>query len=264
MRYSNILYQHLEEVHNTTSPSIILPILFQVFKPDSVLDVGTGLGTWLKVCKDLGVREILGIDGEYVDMSKVVIPHEHFLHKDLIQLTHLDKSYDLTICLEVAEHLPESHAQNFVKFLASTSDTILFSAAIPFQGGQGHINEKPLSYWIEMFQAHGYKLYDFIRPQIWDDNRVQWWYKQNIVVFSRLILPLSDTHISFHGKYLVHPDCYSARMTQYKHLISLLCLDSNKYDHMSYEIPKTPIKLLSYLLRLSTSLISRIFRKLKK
>ncbi len=240
-------YEHLQIVHNTTSPSVILP-------------VGTGLGTWLKVCKDLGVNEILGIDGEYVDMSKVVIPREYFLHKDLTQLTHLDKKYDLTICLEVAEHLPESYAKNFVEFLSSTSDTILFSAAIPFQGGQGHINEKPLSYWIEMFQAYDYKFYDFIRPKIWDDERVEWWYKQNIIFFSRKTHSIQDISPSFYGKSLVHPDCYSVRMSQYKRLISLLCLDSNKHDSMSYEIPKSPSKLLNYLFRLSSSFVSRIVR----
>jgi SAM-dependent methyltransferase len=260
MKPSAVLYQHLEEVHNTKSPSVILPILFQVFKPSSVLDVGAGLGTWLKVCTDLGVTEILGIDGEYVDMSKVVIPREYFSHKDLTKLTHLDKRYDLTICLEVAEHLPEFHAQNFVKFLSSTSDTILFSAAIPFQGGQGHVNEKPLPYWIALFQEYGYKLYDFIRPTIWDNETIEWWYKQNIVLFSRRILSIQDNNISFYGKSLVHPDCYSARMSKYKSLISLLCLDSNKHDSMSYEIPKSPAKLLNYLLRLGSSFVSRIVR----
>ncbi|RFM23066.1 MAG: hypothetical protein D0433_13605, partial [Candidatus Thermochlorobacter aerophilum] len=93
---SDVLYHHLDEIHNTRSASIILPMLFEIYKPNSVLDVGAGLGTWLKVCIDLGVSEVLGIDGEYVDMSRVVIPHECFLRKDLTQLTHSEKKYDLT------------------------------------------------------------------------------------------------------------------------------------------------------------------------
>lgn len=255
-------YVHLEIVHNTKSPSLILPILFEVFRPNSVLDVGTGLGTWLKVCKDLGVDEILGVDGKYVDMNKVVIPKENFLAHDLTDISSLklDKKFDLAICLEVAEHLPSEHAQNLVNFLTKSSDVILFSAALPFQGGQGHINENYLSYWTEMFYALGYTLYDFIRPQIWEDDRIQWWYKQNIVLFSRINLHIPDTAPSFYGKSIVHPDLYSSRMQSYKHLISLFCLDSNKHDNMSYEIPKSPSKLLKYLLRLSSSFVSRILR----
>lgn len=256
------MYQHLEEVHNTRSAEIILPIVFEHIKPKSVLDVGCGLGTWLKVCKDLGVKEILGIDGNYVDMSKVVIPNENFQRVDLRMLKKSEKKYDLTICLEVAEHLPCEFAQQFVDFLTSSSDTILFSAAIPFQGGQGHINEQPLSYWTNKFKAHGFHIYDFIRPIVWNDERVDWWYKQNIILFSRDKDLLKNKNLpSFNGYMMVSPFLYFDRMKRFQYLIDTFGLSRNRFDHMSYEIPQNICGRLKLWLLMPIVYLKRKFSK---
>jgi hypothetical protein len=68
--------------------------------------------------------------------------------------------------------------------LVSATDTILFSGAIPYQGGNGHINEKPQSYWVRMFQNHGFKCLDIIRPTHWNNQVVGPAYKQNSFLFT--------------------------------------------------------------------------------
>jgi 2-polyprenyl-3-methyl-5-hydroxy-6-metoxy-1,4-benzoquinol methylase len=94
----------------------------------------------------------------------------------------LDQKFDLVISLEVAEHLPKTAADVFVDSVVRHGDVILFSAAIPFQGGNGHVNEQWPGYWAEKFALRGFKTLDVIRPMIWGDESVFWWLQQNTLL----------------------------------------------------------------------------------
>ena len=183
---NNIKYKHTTELHNLESPSLVVPIINSLLEPKSVVDFGCGLGTWLKVFKDSGIDNLLGLDGDWIDRSKFeasVIGS--FKEVDLEKEIKLEKKYDLAISLEVAEHLHKDSASIFVENLINASDIVVFSAAVPMQGGQNHINEQPLTYWINLFNEYGYKFNDIIRGRIWNMEKVFWWYKQNMVVFSK-------------------------------------------------------------------------------
>ena len=65
---------------------------------------------------------------------------------------------DVAYSIEVAEHVPESLAEAFVAFVTSVSGCVVFTAAPPGQGGEGHINEQPKEYWIEKFERRGFQL----------------------------------------------------------------------------------------------------------
>ena len=67
--------------------------------------------------------------------------------------------------------------------ITAFSNVILFSAAIPGQGGTHHVNEQWPSYWIEKFRARGCLPVDCIRPILWNSNDVLWWYRQNLLFF---------------------------------------------------------------------------------
>lgn len=204
---NKILYEHTADVHNTRAAEIVVPILFQYMKPKSVLDIGCGIGTWLRVFKDQGVSDILGVDGSYVNRVMLQIEEANFLAHDLREPLDLKKEYELVVSLEVAEHLPESVAETFVESLVRHGKVILFSAAIPGQGGQNHLNEQWPSYWQEKFLKHGYHYYDLIRPQIWSNEKVERWYKQNIfVLFHESIRPPFSI---FQGDNLLHPEYWS-------------------------------------------------------
>ena len=156
----------------------ILPLIFSKYQIYSVVDFGCGVGTWLGVCKELGASEALGIEGDWIDETMVSTSFE--LHNaDLKSPICLSKKYDLTISLEVAEHVPESNADDFVNSLSESSDLVLFSAAVVGQGGKGHVNEQNQSYWVEKFLSRGFSCLDVIRPKIWDDEKIDTWYKQN-------------------------------------------------------------------------------------
>ena len=110
--------------------------------------------------------------------------------------------------LEVAEHLAPECGPRFVEALVNQSDNILFSAAIPGQGGQSHVNEQWPSYWIGLFSNHRYRCFDFIRPMIWEDRQVECCYRQNILFFTRRDILLERNQQDWHGADIVHPELF--------------------------------------------------------
>jgi len=209
----HLKYEHNQEVHNFNAAKVIVPFLAKRLKTQSVIDIGCGIGTWLSVFKEHGTEEILGVDGNYVNRDQLTITKANFLPKNLEKPLRLDKTYDLVVSLEVAEHLAETSAQTFIDSLCSLGNTILFSAAITTQGGQNHINEQPPKYWIQKFEEQGYKLFDVLRPMFWDHQNVDWWYKQNMIIFTKDVSvkqKLSDLP-TFEGRHIVHPVLFENR-----------------------------------------------------
>ena len=167
------------------SARVIASLVYDLVKPASVLDVGCATGTWLAEWTTAGVPDVLGIDGNYVDRTALKIPAGQFKPVNLAQTFSLGRTFDLVQTLEVAEHLDHASADGFVDSLTRHGDVILFSAAIPGQGGTHHVNEQWPSYWAAKFARAGYSVYDVIRPRIWDDQRVADFYRQNILLFAR-------------------------------------------------------------------------------
>ena len=161
------------------SAEIVVPLVAELVRPCAVVDVGCGLGAWLAPFKDYGVTRILGIDGDYVDTSSLLIPRDCFRPLDLNRPVAVGEKFDLAVCLEVAEHLPETSAQPLIRFLCDLAPVILFSAAVPGQTGTNHINEQWPEYWKTLFARHGYVRIDAIRKLIWKNREVDWWYRQN-------------------------------------------------------------------------------------
>lgn len=181
--YNNEFYK-LQAKKSYISAKETLKILFEKYKPKSVVDIGCGVGTWLKACQDFGIKDLQGYDINKVDDSSLYLSRNFINIVDLKTFKNTkDKIYDLAISLEVAEHLPEESADNFIASLTSFSDVILFSAAIPYQGGVNHINEKPLNYWVDKFNAIGYTCFDFLRTKMHKNENIEWWYSQNTLVF---------------------------------------------------------------------------------
>jgi len=181
-----------------------------MFPVQSVLDVGCGLGTWLTIFQESGVPEVLGLDGNNVDRSMLHIPERQFRECDLTNPFDLGKRFDLVLCLEVAEHLPESCSDEFVASLCRHSDRIVFSAAIPGQGGQHHINEQWVDYWQLRFRQMGYILADAIRPLIWNDGNVDVWYRQNIFLYVKENkIPLLEQRVQMAE---IHPALWKAKV----------------------------------------------------
>ena len=200
-----------------SSAQKILCILKDFYSFTSAVDFGCGTGTWLKACMELSCRTIQGFDG-FADPSSLCIPPECFSQKRLGEKIDLTKIYDLAVCLEAAEHVEEKFSDLIVENLTNASKVILFSAALPGQGGTNHLNEQPPEFWQKKFMAHRYTQLDIIRPIIWDEPAVAWWYKQNIFLYvhaeSIEALKLPDHPNLFAQKHIVHPECLISKITE--------------------------------------------------
>lgn len=206
----------------------ILPLVVERTGARTLLDVGCGTGAWLAVAREIGIPDCRGVDGPWVRTEDLEIPKESFRAVDLTG-DWTTPPVDLAMSLEVGEHLSAEVADRFVARLCAAAPIVLFSAAIPGQGGQDHVNEQWPAYWIEKFRAQGYELFDVLRPRIWDDREIPYWYRQNILLFvgpnadpeRRAALEAERAALSFEGNALVHPE-HALRALQYPGLAALL------------------------------------------
>lgn len=216
--YSLEFFQSIE-TGSLRSARRVLPHFIELAAPQSIVDVGCGVGTWLKAASELGIRDLAGLDGAYVDRSMLQMPPEQFTAVDLTRPFHLARTFDAALSLEVGEHLPEASAASYIESLTRLAPVILFSAAIPRQMGQHHVNEQWQSWWIERFSRLGFTAVDCIRPRIWDDAQVEWWYAQNTFVMVRhdhfpAVPALQRAHEAGAGPIdVVHPRAYLDRLT---------------------------------------------------
>ncbi len=216
--YTDDFYDN-QIIGSTNSAIEILRLLFNFYRPQSVIDVGCGRGVWLAAAESLGVQDLKGLDGKWVQNLGLVSELVKFHPCNFEEKFVVNRKYDLCISVEVAEHITKKNAKQFIDSICKTSSVILFSAAIKGQGGKNHFNEQPQSYWINLFNEYGYECLDILRAPIWNNNKVDWWYKQNIFLFydpnqeakeldglKKDEKPIAD---------LVHPQHLESKISQY-------------------------------------------------
>jgi hypothetical protein len=172
------------------SARIVLACLFERVPVRSVIDVGCGVAPWLKAALELGADAAVGIDGDYVNRQRLLVDVARFCscdleRDDLRTAVQSGQRFDLTLCMEVTEHLTANRARSFVTELCSFSDLVLFSAAIPDQGGTNHVNEQWPEYWAQLFSENDFACFDVLRPLLWDRADCEWWYVQNALLFAK-------------------------------------------------------------------------------
>ena len=200
------ILHHYGSEFNTNAAEIIVPEIIRLFEPKSVIDVGCGIGSWLKVYKQNGIIEFLGIDGFHIKSKDLLIDDRFFIPTDLETLRPDDfKKFDICQCLEVAEHLSENAAIRFIENLTSLSDIIIFSAAVPGQTGENHKNEQPFSYWVDIFRLFNFDCYDIFREKYWSNPKIEWWYKQNMFSFIKQGKQTSNFK-KYNGNEYIHPE----------------------------------------------------------
>ena len=160
----------------------VVPLVLAATGARSVADFGCGHGAWLSVYRAAGL-EVAGADGPYVKRERLLIPPENFTPGNLEEGIDFGRRFDLVQSLETAEHLPARKAAGFVATLVKHADFVLFSAAVPGQGGEHHINEQPLANWRKLFAAQGYVACDIVRPVLHDQADVQRWYRFNTILY---------------------------------------------------------------------------------
>jgi hypothetical protein len=180
--YQARFFDHVTDVA-LRSAAVLVPMLREQLPIESVVDLGCGEGAWLSVWEREGVADIVGVDGPYVERDALLIRPERFEARDLSGPVDLGRRFDLVQCLEVAEHLPPDSSQTLVDSLVAHGSLLLFSAAVPGQGGLNHINERSHTFWRRLFRQRGYLLLDFVRPRLVGHPEVGSWYRYNTFLF---------------------------------------------------------------------------------
>lgn len=186
MEYTEAYYRQIDKT-SVASARTVVPDIVNLLRPKTVLDVGGGTGAWAEAFQNLGVDAWV-VDGPWVPKDLRHVEPTKFIEHDLKQPLRPDHDrvggrVDLAVCLEVAEHLTQDEGKALVVSLTLLSDVVLFSAAVPEQGGDGHVNEQPPEYWDAEFAAAGYEpVRGFFDPYPPDGN-VAWWYRQNALFY---------------------------------------------------------------------------------
>ena len=167
------------------SARAVVPRLLELVRARSVVDLGCGTGAWLQVFAEHGVDDVVGVDGDYIDRSRLRIPEERFVAADLASPPELGRSFDLAVSLEAAHYAPETAAAGIVRALASWAPVVYFSAAVPYQTGGPGLNRQWPAYWSDHFARAGLRCHDLLRLGFWEHPDVDWWYAQNGLVFAR-------------------------------------------------------------------------------
>jgi hypothetical protein len=160
----------------------ILSWIFERLAHVNVADYGCGAhGAWLAAAQRLGAKNMVGLDGPWARPQRSV--DYEFIEMDPEHSPPVVRRVDLAWSLEVAEHLTDLGASRLIEALVASSDVVIFGAALPGQGGTGHINERLASHWVAEFRDRGFECLDVIRPRFWNDTDIEPWYRQTTFVF---------------------------------------------------------------------------------
>lgn len=161
--------------------SEVAPLFSEVI---TVLDLGCGMGAWSAVVESDESKSVQLVDHPSVPKSNLLVKNkDNFLGIDLDKELPPSARWDLIICIEVLEHFSTKRALELKDFIISCTDLVLFSAAIPGQGGVGHINCQRHSYWHHQFKQAGFKYYDGFKSAIVHDESIPFWIRQNLFIY---------------------------------------------------------------------------------
>ncbi len=152
----------------------------------SFADLGGGMGSWSKALELKGISNFNLIDHPLTPVENILIENKsNFTPVDLELDLPVYEHYDLVICTEVFEHFSEKRALELLEWINASTDFILFSAAIPRQGGLGHVNLQRHAYWHEKFSNLGFSFFDGFKPEIISNQGIKYWFRQNLFLYHR-------------------------------------------------------------------------------
>lgn len=192
--YSDEAFYSWQIDESYKSATIYCDYLFSIYQPKSVLDFGCGRGAWLKAMHEHGAERVVGVDGPWNSQEAMIDQAIEFTGADLNDPDKVlaGKTFEMAMSLEVFEHLEPQNAARIADCFTSLAPVLLFGGAFVHQDGQNHINERPHSYWAEMFAERGFEVFDLFRARFWGDDRVCYWYQQNTFLYVRRGHPLAQ------------------------------------------------------------------------
>ena len=189
LTYNPLVFGYYHEEAVASAPGVMRTLARLFPSAQAYVDVGAGSGAYAAEAQRLGRQTVAfeysrfgrlvargqGVDARPFDLRAREVPD-------------VDRRFDLAYCFEVAEHLERALGDELVRFCASQAPLVIFTAAPPGQGGTGHKNEQPRSYWIGRFGAHGMRYDEEISRKLADgfrrENVRSWWLGENVMAFT--------------------------------------------------------------------------------
>lgn len=168
-----------------------VPLLREIFQFKSLLDVGCGTGHYLRFCVDHGLSDVLGIEGSPHAFERLLVDKSQVVRHDLREPFRAGRKWDVALSIEVAEHIDKASAGTYVRTLATSSDTVVLTAARPGQGGRAHVNLQPPEWWQERFRQEHFEYDERLTERLKAGIRraresgafVTSWFEPNVMVF---------------------------------------------------------------------------------
>ena len=180
---SGIWNLEMASKHHSFDPVLAGAIGYLFGHPRRVADLGCGTGRYCKIFEAFG-WDVDGWEGTE-NIEKLGI-YDNILQIDLsIPIHKVNLYYDLVVCLEVGEHIPQEREHIFIDNVCKfASKDLVLSWAIPGQGGKGHFNERTNKYVMDKFRERG--LYTMKRKsKILRYYSTLRWFKNTILVMER-------------------------------------------------------------------------------
>jgi SAM-dependent methyltransferase len=160
----------------------LIKTICETFHPVKIVDMGCGRGDYCKVCLSYGY-EVDGLEGSQIACQKAVCSNIECV--DLSKPAEPRDDYDLVLCLEVGEHIPDKHQNVFIDNLARFSkDILILSWALPGQGGTGHVNCLSNETVIELMKNKGFNFDKHMSEYLRKNSKLSW-FKNTLMVFKR-------------------------------------------------------------------------------
>lgn len=146
-------------------------------RAESILDVGSGKTSCLEEFDWIPTRETIDIRNPYVSESVEGVKADFLEHR-------VDRHYDLALCLQVLEHVPQ--VEKFTQKLFDVARSVLISVPYKWPKGsiKGHIHdpvdEAKLRSWTKRKPD-----YQIIVPEPFGASRLFAYYHRSDEVFSR-------------------------------------------------------------------------------
>jgi SAM-dependent methyltransferase len=184
--YGRSYYEKRQYDPRRSDAQKVARVLEKKYSPDSIVDFGCAIGQHLELFHKEG-KEVAGLEGNPDALEYALVPKSKIKIIDLRDVYKPSQKFDLAICIEVAEHIAEKHANKLVNSLSKAADKIVFTAATPGQGGTHHVNEQPRDYWISKFESVGFRYQknevELLRRELSSMNRSN--VPKNMFVFQR-------------------------------------------------------------------------------
>lgn len=177
--YKNTISEHYIEDSENFSEVVI-----NKYDPQSVIDFGCGAGRFLIPFWKQDI-EIKGIDASTNAFNTAPLPDAVLEKQDLRSPYYSDKTYDISLCIEVLEHIPSEYSDTIVDSITSSASIAIITAAPPGQGGRHHVNEQSRSYWIEKFSNYGFSYSDYDTRKVKNQISIEHldWLRENLMIF---------------------------------------------------------------------------------